>query len=187
MKSRKDKLMPPASIANDWAIMSFRELRKKYKVGGNVLYRWKKELNIPSRKFIPKPPMKRGVPNDFLDTAPNMGIQSLAMLYSAGTLTIRRWLRETKAARPSPLHAMRFSKARDTTSQSKVDLDHERAANYMRRHMAVSPCDENGTYKENGAFYRAGSRVVSQKEMIELAERYKNKSNSRHWNNARAA
>lgn len=187
MKVYKNRKMPPKSFAKDWTKLGRDELLEKYNIGLRVFYRWKKELNLPSKSKAPPPPKMRPVPDGFQSIAPTMSIPALAKFYTAGANTVRRWIEETGAPRPGPaVYTSSWPKARGIPPQ-KNDHEHERAANYLRKFMAVSPCDEAGVYKLGGSHYRVGYNVMSRAELIEKANAHQDRAMRRILNKRKAA
>lgn len=158
------KKTPPPDFAKLREKMNRKELKAYCGASERMLTQWTKELNLP-RKSPPK--IFRDIPEDFTPIAPTMTMYQLENYYRAGGSTVRRWLKETGCSTRKLIRYKRHKIA--TIPPQKDDNEHHRAANYLRKFMAVSPCGEDGKYKQDGSHYRVGQNVLSHEATIEKA------------------
>lgn len=161
---------------------------KHYRVSHTTCSRWVKELGLKA----PNPHGKKDAPDDFKEIAPTMIKQELAIHYQVSAQIINRWLIEcnVEAMRYKPVFQPFFINPRVKTSTippAKNDHEHHRAANYLRKFMAVSSCDEQGKYQENGSHYRIGYSIFTHQEVIDRAQSHQERAMRKIFASSKAA
>lgn len=159
-----------------------RLLMKHYKASYGTVARWQKETGVPLCPSPPPPPAKRRpIPDCFADRVRNSYVHDLARYYKASDETVNRWLRETglkagKTVRTRGLDkAGRPYVAKVSGFNSKSIYDE--AADVLRRERwIVYRCTHKGIYLKSGNHWRIGNLVITGEELLERAERIRNKA-----------
>jgi hypothetical protein len=153
-----------------------------YGCGPDMIYRWRRETNSP---FIPH------APADFVTLYQTMTLEQLRKHYDRGWLCIKRWEKETgatrppKPAKPAKQPAVRLVKATKASSTplrpnafQNVPVDRVQrdmspvgqAADYLRRFGPVYRCDVKGRPLADGFFWRRGTAILTDQDLIERAD-----------------
>lgn len=177
---------PPSDFAEIRSRMTIKEMQDHYGVGRKAIERWTKELNLPRKKTVPPVPKIRPAPDGFTKLAPTMSINALSAHYNACGSTVKRWLTELGIGAKKP-YKFRMKNRCTPIPSAKNDHPHEKAVNYLRRFMAVSPCDKDGKYKLGGRFYRVGQNVLSREETIRKAEKHMERQKTISYSNSIAS
>lgn len=142
---------------------------------------------------------QRAAPADFDEQFAKMSVEALAEHYRAGMHTVRRWAKEKGLTRPvgyngqinrqpakpkaPKIAAPRKAAVRPTFCAPKLVAHHPlvtlsrhrdmsaagQAADYLRQFGAVWRCTETGRPDPAGKFWRRGSAVLSDTEIVERA------------------
>ncbi len=147
-------------------------LADRYKCTYRLIARWRAECGIvPAGLQVAVP-----LPADFADRATTHALPDLIDHYSRSEFVVRRWLREcglkplrTAAAKRQPVYRPRGAPIQ---MPKPVPNDGSRAAlaaEFLRRWCPVHRCDAQGHYLADGFFWRHGSQVRTDDELIERA------------------
>lgn len=148
--------------------MSKPQLAKHYNCGLGYIARWRKECGVPGTDGAFK---ATPVPADFAQRVRGLTASQAAATYGRGVVLVRRWAEEVGVTfKPSPRgFAGNSSPVR---IESKRDMSRAgRAAEFLQRISFVYRCDAKGGPDKEGAFWRRGSFVLTDAEIIERAER----------------
>lgn len=176
---------PPKDFREKYKNMSRDELQKHYNVGRKSISTWVKELGLKTKNTPPPPKNKRPVPDGFKAVSPTMTMNELCAHYGAACSTIRRWIAETGL--PKRRWVNFGTPKAQPIPPAKDDHEHHRAVNYLRKFMAVSPCDEQGKYQENGSHYRIGYSVFTHQEVIDRAQSHQERAMRKIFSSSKAA
>jgi hypothetical protein len=177
---------PPKDFSRVYPTMTRLELMKHYGASHKSISNWISELGLPDKRVPPPPKPKRPNPDGFRKLAPTLSINALSTHYNACGSTVKRWLIELGIDTKKPYN-FRMKNRCTAIPSAKNDHPHERAANYLRKFMAVSPCDKDGKYKLGGSFYRVGQNVLSREETIKKAERHMERQKTISYSNSIAS
>lgn len=142
-------------------------LAKRYQVSINLITRWRNETGVKAPHTgggIPLAPM----PDGFAVVAPTMTMRQMRLRFSRGPEVIQRWLNEAgvkaKVLRPGGY-------LNGPVNVVQRDMSHlGQAADFLRRWSPVYRCTEIGRADVKGEFWRRGSAVLTDAELVERAE-----------------
>ncbi len=168
--------MPDRPIPDDFVAMrqklgSSEILAKHYRASSRTIRKWIKAFNMPRIIGNRKP-----MPPDFAKAASSLPKASLIRRFNVSASIINRWLDEAGIiAKPARLGGFHFKKNITAIPPARREKEHELAADYLRKFMAVSPCDTSGKFKIGGNRYYVGSRIMTFSEIIEFADHMKDR------------
>lgn len=185
-------LQRPAEFARFSGTMTVPQLAAKFGVGTSVAQRWRMELGGKKR-------VSKAVPDDFEANWRRMSIRALAAHYRRQCMTVVEWARElglnrkdaplrvckpkpAKVAKPRVVRIVKPTK--ETTKPLKpnafqnVPVDRVQrdmsaagqAADYLRRFGPVYRCDWRGLPLADGFFWRRGTAILTDQDLIERAD-----------------
>lgn len=154
--------------------MTQRELVAHYGVSMKTIRKWEAATNTFKEKTLPRfTPPKRAIPDDFARVAGSLTISQLTKHYKSSPGTVKRWIAESQV---SPKKWINFGAPKaQPIPLAKQNHEHERAANYLRKYMAVSPCNADGKYEQGGSHYRVGFNVMTREQTIEKARAHQDR------------
>ena len=154
--------------------MTQRELVVHYGVSMKTIRKWEAATNTFKEKTLPRfTPPKRPLPSDFAQSAGKMNFSQLVKHYQSSRATVKRWIAESQA---TPKKWINFGTPKaQPIPLAKQNYEHERAANYLRKYMAVSPCNADGKYEQDGSHYRVGFNVMTREQTIEKARAHQDR------------
>lgn len=145
-----------------------------YRASHRTVSRWLREAKIPPLFKGPPPRSRRPIPPDFRRLAPQSSIGFLTRHYKTSQATVARWLDETGIQpKPAKLRGFKLEAWRSDIPPPRRETDHDLAAEYLRRFMPVSRCDERGRYAQGGDYYRIGCSILTFAELIDRAKAHK--------------
>lgn len=168
---------PPADFMQIAPTMSREKLCAHYDCGDKVLRRWIAETGVA---FTSGARPRLHLPPGFALAAPSMTHGELMAHYGVSKGIITRWCEETGTkpfrhrAEPKQKRVISMAPSRGQGVQftiTKTYGEHDLAADVLRRHFAVHRCDERGRYEERGKFWRVGTVVCTPDELLERADR----------------
>ncbi len=162
----------PARVAE----MNYDQLRLHYKAGNQTVSRWMREAGL-SRPKGNRAQTKRPVPTGFAKLA-DLSSAELQERYNCSKEIIRRWRAEVGVV-PVPHRkktvtgnmALAELNARFSGQDNRPRGVAERAADVLRPYAPVYRCTDTGRADFTGKFWRYGTVVVTDAELIERAER----------------
>lgn len=147
---------------------------------------WRNDLG-PWPKQQPAP-----IPEDFAERWKTSSQAVLVEHYGKSIATISRWCKEARLTRAAPSNfrsAAKAAKPKPAPQRNKRASVHAigqpsqsfsgyardtsrvgRAVEYLQRFGAVSRCDENGVLRTDGKFWRRGSSILTDDDIIERAD-----------------
>ena len=149
---------------------SANDLVVKYSSKHKIITRWMQEAGLP-RFPTGAEASRKHPPACFKANAPIMSKSSLAGRYQVCSATVNRWLDETGlTAKPyqTPIFHKKQSKPADIPPPRR-DSPEELAADYLRKWMPVSRCNETGKSVDGGKWWRVGRLVLDSGELVERA------------------
>ena len=164
----------PADFADNRAGMTRPQLQKLYNVSDRTIGRWIKVLALPPKaKVFSKPRLI--MPEDFPTAAPEMGKKDLMRRYKVSQRTIDRWLAESGVSAKAPQKwgnggGMSLQAWSSEIPGAKRDNPEDIAADYLRKWMPVTRCNEKGKTIDGGKLWRAGILVLNDQELIAKAD-----------------
>lgn len=162
------------------------ELEAHYRAAQKTIARWRRETGVRAATHKERAQgMVRQAPPQFANMAPTMTIAALSAHFRAGRARVRRWLAELdiepgKRSYPSYVpHLRRASNRNPLGSLKTQDFGAhgdgslaQRAVDECLRHYApVYRCDEAGKQDCHGRFWRVGSAVLTDDEIVARAQR----------------
>lgn len=157
-------------------------LMKHYGASYKTIARWQKETGVPKCPPPPPPPAKRRpLPNDFADKVRSSYFNDLVRYYKASEATVRRWLKETGLKPGRTIYSRGLDKAgrpyvaKISGFNSKSIYD-EAADTLRRKGWIVYRCTHKGIYLKGGNHWRIGNLVITGDELLERADRIRNKA-----------
>lgn len=156
------------------------QLRQHYHVRIETIKVWQEATGTKKANTPPPVPPRRPVPDDFREVARGKPISQLIKIYKTGDKLIKRWLEECGMERSwgkktifvrNPLgYTANLTKTRNSTI-------YDDAADELRRaRWVVYRCNDKGIYAAKGKWWRVGQVVCTPEELLERAERAKNKA-----------
>jgi len=165
----------PADFLARRETMTLPQLQEHYQVSGRTIRSWIKAKGLPSKCKGAWSRRMLLMPDGFGQTAPTMSKAHLMKHYKVSQLVIDRWICEAGVTAKAPrnfIFTLKNPKS-NNIPPPKRETKHDLAADYLRKFMAVSRCDERGRYQQGGDYFKAGTRVVTFSELIEKADRLK--------------
>ncbi|AGH48747.1 hypothetical protein G432_05100 [Sphingomonas sp. MM-1] len=145
------------------------ELRERYGCSNELLARWRKQHGIS----MADGPTARPVPEDFAIRARSSTNRELAEHYGVGRALISRW--RAKCGLSGGISTYRWKVPTPTQVGARDSSLAGRAADHLRLPRAgswvVFRCDAAGTADPSGGHFRVGTRLMTEDEMIQFAER----------------
>lgn len=166
----------PEDFAVLAATMTNAQLVQHYRCGGSSPSLWRRQLGLAANPQRKGGANKRPTPPDFATYAPGKTVEHLSLHYGLGTETIRRMRADhgIVSVRPAAASKLRsVNNAYMTTPTTRVQRDMTlagQACDYLRRYGPVWRCSERGGPSVNGPFWRRGSAILTDAELIERAE-----------------
>lgn len=170
----------PDDYAAHAAVETTRELGLRYNVASSTMARWNREIG--------RAPMMGGrpalsIPDDYAERARMTPQRALAEHYGVGRGTVQEWhkragvSRERKAAEPKPKAPKALiAPAKLVTHHKVMKVEVYRdfsvagqAADFLRRLGPLWRCDADGRQTVRGRYWRRGSAVLTDAEIIARA------------------
>lgn len=164
-----EKRPAPADFRENAPVERNAQLAKRYGVSMVTIVRWRKETGIRGidGSYQPHP-----VPENFAQIAKGMRLYEARIYFGNSDSVLKRWCAETGIR--FRVSAQVISRATATPIEHYDSRDMSRAgmaADHLRRFGPVFRCDAEGRALPDGFFWRRGSFILSDDEIIERAVR----------------
>ncbi len=175
-KFKVRRIEVPSDFAQ-WAQLETNDqLAKRYGVGIGVIYRFRSDTGIRSKRG------RIDIPEDFERVAPRMSMKQLSERYGVSNTLIGRWCKilcvSCRAAPKSPHLVTQFNSAGvPAVPSSTVDqaAHHLRKKGYQNVYSAdrvLTPRQRRERGLKDGHYFVAGHGFIPSSEMIDLAKRH---------------
>lgn len=151
-------------------------LCRHYKCSDAKIRRWLRDADVKAAEPKRGPSCnRRPMPDDFAKKAPTMTKVELRAHYSTNDNAINRWLAEAgvSSKRHKSPGGFKFSRTPGISNIAKLTnyTIYDDAANILRKYGPVYRCDDNGIANHKGKFWRIGSVIATNDELLKRASR----------------
>lgn len=152
------------------SLQSKRKLMAHYNAGCVTIEKWINDLGVNFPLST-----KKTIPGDFHLSAQSKTKTELSKLYDVNIRTINKWVEETGVKPRKYVRGYYIGpKSTKIFSMTRPD-EYGMAADFLRKFMPVSRCNQDGKFNATGKFYRVGSVVMSADDMKEKSDNKKAK------------
>lgn len=165
----------PPDFARYAGIETNDELMRRYDCKPSIIWRWRRETGIASKRPELKGPGPRPVPDNFRALAARLNREELRVRYGVSGNLIDRWLRECGlkplGRRQNALQVVASMGKRKVASamvapSGRDTSDAGRAAYFLQRRGPIYRCDAEGRFKLGGSHWKWRGRAHTDGEII---------------------